>query len=146
MTALVICVKQIICAMNKILIFAVSLSVVIFASRQTYLMVRSGGNLNLYAYNSSDEEIVTLETFVDGKSVNIQDYSNRKTLDDKALALYKSTDTYEVKVVAAKYDISETIKFNLIMTKWINIEFANDETDPDKYVLHLSLESSPNCH
>ena len=131
--------------MKKIQTIAVLLSVLIFASRQGYLMASRGGNLNLNAYNSSDVEIVTLEVFVNGELVNIQDHSNRMTLDHKGFALFKSTDTYEVKVVAAKHDMSKTVKINLLTVKWINIEFANDETDPNKYVLHLSVESSSNC-
>ena len=131
--------------MKEILRFAVLL-VVLLAARQTYWMVSRGGNLNLYAHNSSDVEIVTLEVFVDGELVNVQDHSNRMTLDNKGLALFRSTDTYEVKGVAPKYDISETVKIQLLTIKYMNIEFANDETDPNKYVLHMSVESSPNCH
>ena len=132
--------------MKKFLTIAVLLSVLIFASRQGYLMAKRGGNLNLYAYNSSDVENVTLEIFVDGELVNSQDHSNRMMLDNKGLALFRSTDTYDVKVVAPKYDISETVKIQLLTIKYMNIEFANDETDPNKYVLHMSVESSPNCH
>ena len=129
--------------MKKILGFAVLLVVLIFGGRQVNWMISRGGNLNIYACNSSDVEIVTMEVFVDGESVFIQDHSNQKSLDYKGLALYKTTGTYEIKVVAAKHDISTTAKFNLRTVKWINIEFANDENDPNKYDLQLSVESSP---
>jgi hypothetical protein len=129
--------------MKKILKFAFLGIVLIFAFRQTYWIVSRGGNLNVYAYNSSDVEIVTMEVFVNGESIDIQDYSNKNTLDYEGLALYKSTGIHKVKVVAASHDISKTVKFDLVSAKWISFEFANDETDPSKYVLHLSVESSP---
>jgi len=132
--------------MKKILGLYVLLIVLIFGCRQTYWMVSRGGNLNLYPYNSSDEEIVTMEVFVNGESVNIQDHSNRNTPNYQGLALYRSTGIYEIKVVAPKHNISKTEVFTLLTVKRINIEFANDENDPSKYVLHLSLEPSPNFH
>lgn len=128
--------------MKEILRFAVLL-VVLLVARQTYWVVSRGGNLNLYAYNSSDVEIVTLEVFVNGESVNIQDHSNKKTLDHKGLSLYKTSGTHEVKVVSTKHNISKTAKINLRTAKWINIEFANSENDPNNYDLQLTVESSP---
>ena len=128
--------------MKEILRFAVLL-VVLLVARQTYWMVSRGGNLNLYAYNSSDVEIVTLEVFVNGESVNIQDHSNKKTLDHGDLSLYKTSGTHEVKVVSTKHNISKTTKINLTTAKWINIEFANSENDPNNYALQLTVESSP---
>ena len=47
--------------MKKTLKYTVLLIVLISISRQTYWMVSRGGNLNLYAYNSSDVEEITLE-------------------------------------------------------------------------------------
>lgn len=132
--------------MKKILGLYILLIVLIFGCRQTYWMVSSGGNLNLYPYNSSDVEMVTMEVFVNGESVNLQDHSNRNTLDHQGFALYRSTGGYEVEVVASEYNISKTAKFNLLTVKWINIEFTNDDEDPDKYVLNLSVESSPQFH
>ena len=129
--------------MKKILVFAALLVILIFGCRQAHWMISRGGNLNIHASNSSDEKMVTMEVFVNGESVYIQDHSNKKILDYKGLALYKTTGIYEIKVVAAKYDLSRTTRINLETVKWLNIEFVNDENDPEKYDLQLSLESSP---
>ncbi|MEQ9309262.1 MAG: hypothetical protein RLN90_07385 [Balneolaceae bacterium] len=129
--------------MKKLLGFAVLLVVLIFVGRQVYWMTSEGGNLNVYACNSSDLEEVTLEVFIDGESVFIEDHTNEKFLDYKGLALYRSMGTHEVKVVAVGKEISKTSKFNLRTVKWINIEFANDENDPSQYDLQMSVESSP---
>ena len=128
--------------MKEILRFAVLLLILIFA-RQTYWMVSRGGNLNLYAYNSSDVEVVTLEVFVNGESVNIQDHPNKKRLAHKGLALYKTSGTHEVKVVSKQHNIAKTATINLSTAKWVDIEFVNSEGDPNNYDLQLTVESSP---
>jgi len=129
--------------MKKILSLSVLLSLIIFCYRQTSLMISRGGNLSIYACNSSDLENVTIEVFINGESVFIEDHSNEKNPDYKGFSLYESTGRYEVKVVAAKQGIAKTTMVDLISVKWINIEFVNDENDSNKYDLQLSVESSP---
>lgn len=115
----------------------------LFLGRQAYWLVNEGGNVIIYACNSSNLDDVMIDVVIDGKTVLTNSHSNKKLFDYKRQAIFKSFGKHEVKVVVQDKGISSSEQFSVVGIKWINVEFVNSEENLDNYEIQLSIESSP---
>lgn len=117
--------------------------VLLYFGSQIYWLIDEGGNVIIYATNTSNLEDVTIDVMINGETVFTSTHNNEKLFDYKRLAIFSSFGKHEITAVVQNKGISRSKTFVVPGVKWINVEFVNDEQNPNEYEILLSVESSP---
>ena len=109
--------------------------------RQVYWLIKESGNVIVYVTNSSNQDEVEIEVSIDGKSSNVETYTNQYLWYTK-FSKFETFGNHTIEVKVKEKDISQTKEFFVLGAKWINVEFFSQDVD-DSCGLQISVGSSP---